>query len=371
MEITVDRDILLKSLGYAYGIIEKKSALPILSNVLIEATDSKMRITTTDLDIIYSEEIPAISVDKKGSTTTSANILYDILRKLLAGSKVALSLKNENKLQLISGNSKFNLLCITPDNFPLSNENFEASTFKINSKNLLKLLNKTKIAISNDETRHYLNGIFLHKSTFQNQTFLTAVSTDSHRLSHSSVQMNSNIDFEPSILPKKTVFQLIPLLENNTSEVEISNNKSKIKFINNNSFLISKVIDGKFPDYKKVVPQNNEKILEANLSDFKNSIERVTSVSADRKEGVKMFIMKDNLQLSVNSPNSGEGTENIKAKYNADQMIISFNSRYLIDIASQIEGNNIIINLQNPGSPALIKDPSDKDSFYVIMPMKI
>ena len=371
MEFTISRNTFLKSLSHAYGIIEKKTTLPILSNILIEAKDSKIRITATDLDIIYTEEIPLQELKKEGSTTTSASIIYDILRKLEPNTKVELFLQSANKLKLVSGNSKFNLLCLSPDNFPLSDEDIKQKTFEVSSKKMLKLLNKTKISISNDETRHYLNGIYLHKINIENKSFLSSVATDSHRLSSSRLEIDSNTDFESIILPKKTIFQLISLLEQSTSAIKISNNKSKIKFEIDSGVLISKVIDGRFPDYSKVVPKDNVKILQIKLNEFKNSIERVTTVSSDRKEGLKMNISKDFLQLSVNSPNSGEGIENINVKFNSDDMNISFNSRYLIDIASQIENDLIIINLKDAASPVLIKDLSDKNSFHVVMPMKI
>jgi len=371
MEFNINRDIILKSLSHAYGIIEKKTALPILSNVLIEAKEQKIKITATDLDLIYSEEIPLENLKKEGATTTSANILYDILRKLEPNTQVEFSLQNTNKLKVVSGNSKFNLLCIPSSNFPLSEEDIQQKNFEISSQKILKLLNKTKISISNDETRHYLNGIYLHKTEIEDKIYLTGVATDSHRLSSSSVEINSKIEFESIILPKKTIYQLIALLEEDTGVIKISNNKSKIKFEMKNGVLISKVIDGRFPDYSKVVPKNNDKILEIKLNKFKNSIERVTTVSSDRKEGLKMIISKDSLQLTVNSPNSGEGIENIDVKFNSEDMTISFNSRYLIDIASQIEHDSVIIDLRDGGSPALIRDLSDKTSYHVVMPMKI
>ncbi len=371
MEFTIDRDSFLKSLGHANGIIEKKTTLPILSNILIEAKNSKVKITATDLDIVYFEEINTKEIKKEGSTTTSSNILYDILRKLQSGSQVELNLLSKNKLKLVSGNSKFNLLCMPPDNFPLSEEDNIKNNFKISSEKLLNLLNRTKISISNDETRHYLNGIYLHKTSLENKSFLTGVATDSHRLSSSSIEINQNINIEPIILPKKTIFQLILLLEQNKNDVIISNNKSKIKFEIDNGILISKVIDGRFPDYNKVIPKDNDKILEIKLDEFKNSIDRVTTVSADRKEGLKISISKDFVQLSVNSLNSGEGVENVNAKFNSNDLTISFNSKYLVDIASQIENQTLVIYLKDQGSPVLIKDPLEKNSFHVVMPMKI
>ena len=371
MEFTINRDIFLNVLSHATGIIEKKTTLPILSNILIEAKNSKVKITVTDLDIIYFEELSPQELKKEGSTTVSASILYDILRKLKSNAIVELSLQSSNKIKLISENSKFNLLCLPSDNFPLSDEEISQKSFEVSSQKLLKLLNKTKISISNDETRHYLNGIYFHKTKLENKSFLCGVATDSHRLSSSSLEIDPNINMEPIILPKKTIFQLISLLEQNTKNIKISNNKSKIKFEMNNSVLISKVIDGRFPDYTKVIPTGNDKTLQIKLDDFVNSIERVTSVSSDRKEGLKMNISKDAVQFSVNNPSSGEGIENINAKFNSNDLNISFNSSYLTDIASQIENEFIVINMKDAGSPVLINDFSDKNSFHVVMPMKI
>lgn len=371
MEFTINRDVFLKALSHANGIIEKKTTFPILSNILIEAKDSKIKITVTDLDIIYFEEISPQELKKEGSTTTSANVLYDILRKLQPNAKVELLLQSANKIKLVAENSKFNLLCLPPDNFPLLDENISQKNFEVSSQKLLKLLNKTKISISNDETRHYLNGIFLHKTKLENKSFLCGVATDSHRLSSSSLEIDPSINIEPIILPKKTIFQLISLLEQSGSSIKISNNKSKIKFEMDNGVLISKVIDGRFPDYSKVIPKGNDKILHLKLEEFKNSIERVTTVSSDRKEGLRMAISKDAVQLSVNNPTSGEGIENINAKFNSEDLNISFNSRYLTDITSQIENESIVLNLKDAGSPVLINDFSDKNSFHVVMPMKI
>jgi len=371
MEFTIDRDTFLRSLGHANGIIERKTTLPILSNILIEAKDSKIKITATDLDIIYYEKILPKEVKKEGSTTTSASVLYDILRKLKPDDNVELNLQNNSRLKLVSGNSKFNLLCLSSDNFPLSEEDINQEKFEVSPQKLLKLLNKTKISISNDETRHYLNGIYLHKTKLENKSFLCGVSTDSHRLSSSSLEIDPNTHIESIILPKKTIFQLISLLEQSNKPVKISNNKSKIKFEMDIGVLTSKVIDGRFPDYNKVVPKDNDKILEIKLNEFRNSIERVTTVSSDRKEALKMSISKDSVQLSVNNPNSGEGVENINAKFNSSDLNIRFNSRYLMDITSHIENELIVINLKDPGSPVLIRDFSDKNSFHVVMPMKI
>ena len=371
MQFVIKRDILLKSLNFVQGVVEKKNTLPILSNVLLQLKNNRLSIVATDLDIIFYDEITDIKILKEGSTTTSAAILYDILRKISSNSDLNFELKNENKISLKSENVDFNLLCLPTDNFPTFADEFEGQVIPLNNSRFLKLLNKTKISISNDDTRHYLNGIFLHLTEAHGRNFLTGVATDSHRLSSSSLEIENATDFNSLILPRKTVFQLCSLLAVSSDQLSMQTADNKIKFSLGNIKLISKVIDGKFPDYNKVVPKSNDKTLEVSSKDFINSIERVASVSLDRKEGVKLLINKDNVQLSVNSANSGEGNEKIKASFNSDNLNISFNSKYLIEIASEIEDKKLKMNLRDSTSPVLVEDASDKNSYYVIMPMKI
>ena len=371
MQFVVKRDTLLKSLNFVQGVVEKKNTLPILSNVLLQLKDKKLSIVATDLDIIFYDEIDDVKILKDGSTTTSASILYDILRKISSNTELNFELKSENKLSLKSESADFNLLCLPTDNFPTFADEFEGQEISLNNNRFLKLLNKTRISISNDDTRHYLNGIFLHITEDHNRNFLTGVATDSHRLSSSSLEIDRDIDFNSLILPRKTVFQVCSLLSEVSEQLTMQTSDNKIKFTLGKTKLISKVIDGKFPDYKKVVPTTNDKTLIVSSKDFINSIERVASVSVDRKEGVKLLINKDNVQLSVNSANSGDGNEIIKANFSSDNLNISFNSKYLIDIASEVEDKNLKINLKDSVSPVLIEDASDKNSYYVIMPMKI
>ena len=370
MQFVIKRDVLLKSLNFVQGVVEKNT-LPILSNVLLQLKDKKLSIIATDLDIVFYDEITNVKILKEGSTTTSASILYDILRKISSNSELNFDLKSENRLSLKSENVDFNLLCLPTDNFPTFADEFEGNEISLNNNRLLKLLNKTRISISNDDTRHYLNGIFLHITEAHGRNFLTGVATDSHRLSSSSLEIENISDFTSLILPKKTVFQLCSILTEATEQITMQTSDNKIKFTIGSMKLISKVIDGKFPDYKKVVPTNNDKTLVVSSKDFINSIERVASVSMDRKEGVKLIINKDNVQLSVNSANSGDGNEKIEANFSSENLNISFNSKYLIDIASEVEDKNLKMNLKDSVSPVLIEDASDKNSYYVIMPMKI
>ncbi len=369
MKFNVNQQDLQQALNYCQGVIEKRSTLPILSNILLDANDSKLTITATDLDLIFIHKIENIEVLEEGKTTTTSSIMYDIVRKFSSGKKINLSLKEPSKLQLESEKSIFNLNCIDASEFPLTDENFNQNEFVIKSKQFLKLLNKCKFSVSNDETRHYLSGIYIHQTEVEDKNYLTAVATDSHRMSISKIRLDKKIDFDPIILPRKTIFQLCSLLDTYDGEVKISNVKSKIKFELNNSILISKLIDGKFPNYIQVIPKNNQKKLEINLKLFLNSVDRVASVSLDKKDGVKFNLNKDILNLSVNNTNSGDGKETLVVKFDHD-LEISFNSRYLIDVASQLDGEKIEIFFNDTGSPALIKDPGDFDSIFVVMPMK-
>ena len=369
MKFNVNQKDLQEALSYCQGVIEKRSTLPILSNVLLDVGNSKLTITATDLDLIFVHQINNVEILENGKTTTTSSIMFDIVRKFSSDKKINLTMNNDSKLQLESDKSIFNLNCINSSEFPLTDGNFNQNEFIINSKDFLKLLNKCKFSISSDETRHYLSGIYFHQTEVEDKIYLTAVATDSHRMSISKIRLNEKINFEPIILPKKTIYQLCNLLENYDGDLKISNLKSKIKFELSNSILISKLIDGKFPNYIQVIPKNNQKKMETDLKVFLGSIDRVASVSLDKKDGVKFQLSKDNLNLSVNNTNSGDGKETLNVKFDHD-LEISFNSRYLIDVASQLEGEKIELYFNDTGSPALIKDPSDFDSIYVVMPMK-
>ena len=369
MKFNVNQQELQQALNFCQGVIEKRSTLPILSNILLDAQNSRLTITATDLDLIFIHQLNNIEVLEEGKTTTTSSIMYDIIRKFSSGKKINLTLNEKNKLHLESDKSIFNLNCISASEFPVTEEDFNQDEFVIKSKQLLKLLNKCKFSISNDETRHYLSGIYIHKTEFEDKNYLTAVATDSHRMSISKIRLDKDIVFEPIILPKKTIFQLCSLLDNYDGEVKISNVKSKIKFELNNSVLISKLIDGKFPNYIQVIPKNNQKKLEIDLKLFLNSVDRVASVSLDKKDGVKFSLKKGSLKLSVNNTNSGDGKETLSVNFDHD-LEISFNSRYLIDIASQLDGEKVEIYFNDSGSPALLKDPGDFNSIFVVMPMK-
>jgi len=370
MEIKIDRNIILKCLTHIQGVVEKKNTLPILANVLIEAFDNKIQISATDLDIIITEKIDA-EVIKEGSTTTTAQVLYDLVRKLPAGSNIHLNLQNDKRLKLISEKSDFNLTCLPASEFPILEDSIESDYLEIKSKHLSKLLNKTKFSISNDETRHYLNGIYLHTTEDDNPK-LIAVATDGHRLSKTQIDLEGTKKFHPVILPKKTIFEIINIIsEEPETLIKILSVRSKIKFIINNIILISKVIDGKFPDYERVIPSDTRKEVRAKVADFISAVDRIKSLSLDRKGVIKINIENDKIRFFINDSSSGEGIEEINADYQGENIEIGFNSGYLMDIANCIQDENIILKPKDATSPIIIKDQKDLDSTYVVMPMRV
>ena len=353
MELKLNRDLFLKSLSHIQGIVEKKNTIPILANVLLDATNGKITISATDLDIIIIEVIKG-EIIKEGSTTTTAQVIYDLVRKLPSGSEILISQKTEGQLSLISAKSNFNLKCLPPKDFPITQDDVEGEALAISSSVFLKLLNKTKFAISNDETRHYLNGIYLHKTNENNQLYLSAVATDGHRLSKSRLVLDKEVAFEPVILPKKTLFELVTILQEENSELKIT-----------------KVIDGRFPDYSKVIPTDNSNKIAVSLSSFISTIDRINSLSSDRKGTLKLVVNKDILKLLVNDPSAGDGVEEIILSYSGPDLEIGFNSKYLIDVGGVIEDKNMMIYAKDPSSPVLIHDPADINSLHVIMPMRV
>ena len=366
MEFKIDRDVFLKSLAHVQGVVEKKNTLPILGNVMLEANEGFLKITATDLDIIITEKLTCNTIDV-GSTTTTAQVIYDIVRKLKTGSTLHLSLKDNNRLKLISGKSDFNLTCISPDEFPVLEDNMDQQYIEVPSFEFLKVINKTKFAISNDETRHYLNGVFLDK----NKNQLIAVATDGHRLSKSATEFKGKNEFQPIILPKKTVYELLTIIDEDSINLKILSTKSKIKFLYKEIVLISKVIDGKFPDYDKVIPKDERVEAKANVDEFVSALDRLKSLSSDRKGVIKVSLHDGIMKFLINDAISGDGVEEVQTQYNGQPLEIGFNSNYLIDVASVLESKDIILMFKDATSPIQIKDENDILSTYIIMPMRV
>ena len=280
-----------------------------------------------------------------------------------------LSLKENNRLKLISGKSDFNLTCISPDEFPILEDNMDEQYLEIPSFEFLKIINKTKFSISNDETRHYLNGIYLDKN--ENDNKLIAVATDGHRLSKSATEIKKLENFHPVILPKKTVFELLTIIDEDSIDIKILSTKSKIKFLYKDIVLISKVIDGKFPDYEKVIPKDERVAAKSNVEEFISALDRLKSLSSDRKGVIKISLDKGIMKFLINDAISGDGIEEVQTQYEGTQLEIGFNSGYLIDVANVLESKEIVLMLKDATSPIHIKDLNDPLSTYIVMPMRV
>ena len=375
MEIKLNSSDLLKALNHIHGIVEVRHTLPILSNIVLSAENNELSLSSTNLDIFCSDKIDAEIVNS-GEISVPAITFFEIVKRLPSGSDVILSMGDEDtELILKCGRSKFNLSTLKTEDFPILSDKDLSTNFVISADELSRMIDKTKFAISNEETRYYLNGIFFHKAESNSIKFLRAVATDGHRLAQYDIPLPQGAEeITGIIIPKKTVFELRKVLDDADGDVSVSLNENKIKFSFNNLKIISKVIDGTFPDYTKVIPQNNDKKFKTNNSELKNAIDRVSAVAINeetKSKAIKLTIENNKLNLSVESQSKGSAKEEIDISYSNEKVDIGFNSRYLLDICNEVDGDEIDVNLLDSISPAIILDKTDENLFFVLMPMRI
>ncbi|HEX6603652.1 MAG TPA: DNA polymerase III subunit beta [Sphingomicrobium sp.] len=367
MKATIERATLLKSLGHVQSVVERRNTIPILSNVLIEAReDGSIRLMATDLDLQVDESVPA-NVSQPGATTVSAHTLFDIVRKLPEGSQVEISAA-EGKMQVIAGRSRFNLSTLPRDDFPVIAEGDLPTRFELPAATLREIIEKTRFAISTEETRYYLMGIFLHVVDDQ----LRAAATDGHRLARITVGKPDGADGMPDVIvPRKAVAELYRLLEELEGTVEISLSPTKVRFGLGSAVLTSKLIDGTFPDYNRVIPTANDKLLKVDPKSFSAGVDRVSTIASEKTRAVKMSVERDKITLSVTSPENGLATEELPADYGADGLEIGFNARYLLDILSEIDGDTVEVHLADAAAPTLLRENDKSNALYVLMPMRV
>ena len=375
MEFKINSTDLLKALSHIHGIVEVRHTLPILSNIILEAKDDKLILSSTNLDIYCSDKIKA-EVLQSGEVSVSAVTFFEIIKRLPSGSEVLMIMEEgENEIRLTCGRSKFNLSTLKTDDFPIISDSDLSTNFVLSADELIRIIDKTKFAVSNEETRYYLNGIFLHKAERNSIQFLRAVATDGHRLAQYDIPLPQGAeDITGIIIPKKTIYELRKVLDDANGDVSVSLNENKIKFSFNDLKVVSKVIDGTFPDYTKVIPQKNDKNFKTNNSDLKNAIDRVSAVAANeesKSKAIKFCIENNSLSLSVESQSKGSANEMIDVNYSGDKVDIGFNSKYIIDICNEVDGDEISISLSDSISPAIILDRTDENLFFVLMPMRI
>jgi DNA polymerase-3 subunit beta len=375
MKATIERAKLLRCLSHVQSVVERRNTIPILSNVLIEASaDGLVKVMATDLDLQVVESLDAVSVDTPGAITVSAHLLFDIARKLPDGSQVSLETA-DNRMTVKAGRSRFQLPTLPRDDFPVIVEGDLPTSFEIPAKTLAELIDRTRFAISTEETRYYLNGIFLHVSE-EDKPVLKAAATDGHRLARFTLARPDGAEGMPDVIvPRKAVAELRKLLEESLDgNVEVDLSASKIRFTlggEGGVVLTSKLIDGTFPDYSRVIPTGNDKLLKLDPKSFYEGVDRVATIATERTRAVKMALDGDKVTLSVTSPDNGTAAEEVPADYRSDPLEIGFNANYLKDILAQIDGDTVEMHLADPGAPTLIRQDDKSPALYVLMPMRV
>ncbi len=370
MKATIERATLLKSLGHVQSVVERRNTIPILSNVMIEANaDGTIRLMATDLDLQINESVEA-QVEPPGATTVSAHTLFDIARKLPEGSQVSLAAA-DGKMAVNAGRARFNLSTLPRDDFPVIAEGELPTKFELPATTLKEIIDKTRFAISTEETRYYLNGIFWHV-TDDAQPVLKAAATDGHRLARVTVARPDGAAGMPDIIiPRKCIAELRKLLDEIDGSVEISLSASKIRFGLGTAVLTSKLIDGTFPDYSRVIPTGNDKILRIDPKSFMEGVDRVSTIASEKTRAVKMSLETDKITLSVSSPENGTAAEEVSGDYKSEGFEIGFNARYLMDILAQVEGDTIEVHLADAAAPTLLRESDKASALYVLMPMRV
>lgn len=372
MKFTIEKSVLFKALGHVQSVVEKQNTIPILSNVRFEVNEGKMRLNATDMELEISEFVPVQTITP-GTTTVPAHTLFSIVRRLPDGAEVLIETQGNNRLTLTAGRYNTELGVLPVDDFPLmAASDAKALRFKVDAFQLCRLIDRTKFAMSTEETRYFLNGIYFHEADEDGTPVLRAVATDGHRLARVDAPLPIGAKGMPGvIIPRKTVTELRKLLDGVEEEVEIAISESRISFRFDNIHLISRLIDGTFPDYKRVIPEGAKQVLETNVKVFANAVDRVSAISTDRSRAIKLAIADSILRLSIVSAETGSADEELEVKWDGGKLDIGFNVRYLLEITQQLEGDVMEIALQDSNSQAIIREPGDESSLFVIMPMRV
>lgn len=372
MKLVIERADLVKALGHVQSVVERRNTIPILANVHISAEGNAVTLTATDLDIEVSEKAKA-EVSVGGATTAPALTLYEIVKRLPDGAQVRLDVDQEQgRLKVSAGRSEFELAVLPDEDFPTLAPDDTSVSFAIATPELRRLFEKARFAMSQEETRYYLNGVYLHAATEGASASLRAAATDGHRLARLDVALPAGAEkMQGVIVPRKAVVELTRLLDDGDEMVDISVSEAKIRFGFGAGHLTSKLIDGTFPDYERVIPKGNENTLRVEAGDFAKAVDRVATISADRTRSVKVGLENDRLRLVVNNPEAGSAYEELSVDYTGDSIEIGFNARYLLDIAGQIEGETITFKFADPAAPTVVTDEQDEHALYVLMPLRV
>ncbi|MEM9014637.1 MAG: DNA polymerase III subunit beta [Pseudomonadota bacterium] len=372
MKVTIERTALAKALGHVQSVVERRNTIPILSNVLLQADGPSLTLTATDLDIEISESAPA-DTGQNGAATASALTLFEIVKRLPDGAQIRLETSSEEgRLKVSAGRSQFSLAILPDEDFPSLTSDDLDTRFSMPAADLLRLIAKARFAMSQEETRYYLNGVYLHAFTDGDAPLLRAAATDGHRLARVDAPLPDGAASMPGVIvPRKAIAELSRLLEDADETIDVAVSTAKIRFGFGAGYLTSKLIDGSFPDYERVIPKGNSNTLRVETKEFSSAVDRVSTVSADRTRSVKLALEADRLRLAVNNPEAGSALEELSVDYGGDPLEIGFNARYLLDVAQQIDGETATFNLGDPSSPTVIVDEEDVRALYVLMPLRV
>jgi len=368
-ELTVTKASFLKALSHCQGVVERRNTVPILGNILLEAHGSNLTVSATDLEIAYVETLSA-QIQASGSTTVSAHLLFDIIRKLPDGADIELQMtEGGGALTLRSGRSNYTFACLPAIDFPLMTTENLPCTFKIHAAELSRLIDKTRFSMSTEETRYYLNGIFFHPTT---DGFLRAIATDGLRLAQAQRELPPEASAMPSvIIGRKTIHEIRKLIDETPEEITISLSENQIRFAVGPSILISRLIEGKFPEYEKVIPLENDIILEIDAKAFAEAVDRISLMSTDKLRPVKIRIEGTTMTLSAHGNDTGRAVEEMEVSYTGEPLEFGFNARFILDVAQQITSQKLEFRLGVDDQPILAKDATDDSALYVLMPMRI
>ena len=372
MEFRIDKETFLKALQKIQGIVERRNTMPILSNVLIEASHEMIHITATDLEVGMRSSYPT-DVVREGKITVSAKKIYEIIKEL-SDDKIHFSTRENDWVEIRSGKAHFNIVGLSPEEFPYFPTVNENSFITMNNSILKEMIEKISYAICHDETKYNLNGVFVKAVEENGKAVLRMVATDGHRLSIVERELTGTICSElakGSIFPKKGIFELKKMAEEEDGELLLGFMDNNAVIRKGNTIVVMRLVDGEFPDYTRVVPQNNERIVGANREILLHSLKRMAILSSEKFKGIKFDISAGVMEISSSNPELGEAREEIEISYEGEPLTSRFNARYLIDVLSVLTDTGVELLLRDELSPAIMR-PSGDDSFKsVIMPMRL
>lgn len=366
MKINIQRDTLLKPLSAVNGIVERRHTLPILSNLLLEGTDNKITLTATDLEMQISMSAET-EVIENFSTTVSAKKLLDICRALPEESSLKF-IEQESRMQVSAGRSKFNLQTLPAADYPTMTKSATTQlSLRLPQKVFRSLLKQVEFSMAQQDIRYYLNGLLMEV----NGQYLYMVGTDGHRLSYVCTELAETYEKQEVILPRKTVTELIKLLEDVDDEVLIELSGSQANFTFANIRLISKIIDGKFPDYNRVIPVGHRNQFSINRVEILQAMQRASILSNEKYRGIRMVLGANTLRLISSNSEQEEAEEELEMNYSGEPLDVGFNVTYLIDVLNNVQTEMVEFSLADANSSCLVTLPDNMNYKYVVMPMRI